>query len=71
MQAITISPVSIGIDAFQKDFLNYKSGIYNGQCKHGIEDVRPTTIHDICTHMHSENLAPTYPVTCLGRYVWI
>ena len=38
-QALTVSPVSVGIDAFQKDFMNYKSGVYDGLCKNGIEDL--------------------------------
>lgn len=39
LQAITVSPVSIGIDAFQQDFLSYKSGIYDGNCHDTIDDV--------------------------------
>jgi hypothetical protein len=44
LQAITISPVSIGIDAFQPDFMAYKGGIYDGACKNGIDDVRTGTL---------------------------
>eukprot|EP00238_Polyblepharides_amylifera_P002842 CAMPEP_0196584986 /NCGR_PEP_ID=MMETSP1081-20130531/49222_1 /TAXON_ID=36882 /ORGANISM="Pyramimonas amylifera, Strain CCMP720" /LENGTH=412 /DNA_ID=CAMNT_0041906385 /DNA_START=64 /DNA_END=1302 /DNA_ORIENTATION=+ len=38
-KALSISPVSIGVDAFAPDFMAYKSGIYDGVCKRGIENL--------------------------------
>mmetsp|Transcript_26178 Transcript_26178/g.43811 ORF Transcript_26178/g.43811 Transcript_26178/m.43811 type:complete len:398 (-) Transcript_26178:365-1558(-) len=38
-KAMTLSPVSVAIDAFQKSFMSYKSGLYDGPCATKIENL--------------------------------